>query len=62
MSLFYSEGELTLSWAWVLIGIALSQVLGGPMAAGEPHTSGLSFVGHPPGAVVSCPVLHCSTI
>ena len=61
MSLFYSEGELTLSWAWVLIGIALSQVLGGPMAAGEPQDIGLVLAGHPD-VVVSCPVWHCSSM
>ncbi|BDA50069.1 Putative tartrate transporter [Coccomyxa sp. Obi] len=34
LSLFYSENELTASWSWVLVGIALSQVIGGPIAAG----------------------------
>ena len=29
-SLFFSAGELTEAWSWVLMGIALSQVLGGP--------------------------------
>lgn len=29
-----AENELTASWSWVLVGIALSQVIGGPIAAG----------------------------
>ncbi|KAK9903306.1 hypothetical protein WJX75_002492 [Coccomyxa subellipsoidea] len=41
LSLFYSENELTASWSWVLVGIALSQVIGGPIAAGFLAMDGL---------------------
>eukprot|EP00884_Botryococcus_braunii_P012416 jgi/Botrbrau1/21175/Bobra.0061s0067.1 len=33
MSLFYSEREITVAWAWVMVAIAVSQVVGGPLAA-----------------------------
>ena len=33
-SLFFSAGELTEAWSWVLMGIALSQIVGGPLASG----------------------------
>ena len=29
-----AEGELTVAWGWVLVGTALSQVIGAPIAAG----------------------------
>ncbi|EIE23112.1 MFS general substrate transporter, partial [Coccomyxa subellipsoidea C-169] len=42
LSLFYSgKNELTASWSWVLVGIALSQVIGGPIAAGDCMLSAL---------------------
>ena len=35
-----AEGELTVAWGWVLVGTALSQVIGAPIAAGRrQHTS-----------------------
>ena len=34
-SLFYTASELTEAWSWVLTGIALSQIIGGPLAGGE---------------------------
>ena len=30
-----AEGELTIAWGWVLVGTALSQVIGAPIAAGR---------------------------
>ena len=32
-----AEGELTVAWGWVLVGTALSQVIGAPIAAGRRH-------------------------
>ena len=34
-----AEGELTVAWGWVLVGTALSQVIGAPIAAGRRYTS-----------------------
>lgn len=40
-----AEGELTVAWGWVLVGTALSQVIGAPIAAGgRQHTSGACIV------------------
>lgn len=32
-----AESELTVAWGWVLVGTALSQVIGAPIAAGGWH-------------------------
>lgn len=40
----FAESELTVAWSWVLVGIALSQVIGGPIAAGMPILSSIVIV------------------
>ena len=32
-----AEREMTVAWGWVLVGTALSQVIGAPIAAGGDH-------------------------
>ena len=59
MSLFYSQSEMTVAWAWVLIGIACSQILGGPLAAGTIQFDGLDSTivfrfGSSSGAISDC--------
>ncbi|KAK9814550.1 hypothetical protein WJX72_007741 [[Myrmecia] bisecta] len=31
---FYSKDEMSVAWSWMMVGIAVSQVVGGPLAAG----------------------------
>lgn len=34
-SLFYGPDEFTVAWSFMLLGIAFSQVAGGPLASGQ---------------------------
>ena len=43
LNLFLQPDELTTAWSWVLLGIACSQIVGGPIAAGKSSASDITL-------------------